>query len=1101
MNPLIDSLYQKLEEYKKKYYKNLLIKGGIMSLALTTGSFLFINFLEYFGRFGSSFRAILLVSFIALCIYTLFFLIVRPLLYFFKIKEPFSNLQAATDIGKFFPNVGDKLLNTLQLANISNKDNSLLLASIEQKSNDLKFVKFADAINLNENKKYLKYAIPPVLALLLISAISPSFFKSSQRIINFNKEFAPEAPFSFKLLNQNLNAVKNEDYTLKLKIEGNTLPEEVYLVYNDRRFKMEPAASNNNEYAYTFTQLQEPIEFNFYASGFNSDSYEIDLLSKPEILSFDVQVNYPAYLKKPAEQLKNVGNMIVPEGTTLSWNFKTTNADSLNVAFNTVQIQHAYKLHTNGFNFARKMMQSADYQVLIKNKMMENPEKMNFYINVIPDKLPEILLNQMKDTVNFNYIVLGGNIADDYGLTAFNLYYRKNTKGTAKANMPFTKQAVAFNKAQLSQAFYHQFDIYKLQLEQDEELEYYLELYDNDGVNGPKAVRTSTMVLEMPSNKEFDAEIEKQVESTEDKLEEALRKSKELKKAIDNLDKQLKTKKELDFQTKKQLEDILKKKEELQKQMNDLQKQMDQLQEKQNRFQEQSPELQQKMDQLQNLLDELMKDKESDVFKELEKMTEEQDEEKLMEQLQKLQQKERNTDREIDRALKLFKDLQLKQKVEQVSKELEKLADKQEDLADKTQKEKEGTSSEEIKKEQEKIEKAFKEEKEKLKDIEKLSKELRKEMDTDKQEQQEAAEQMDKAQKQMDAGENKESSKSQKKAAKSMRNLAQQMGESMKSAEMKQLDLDIDALRDILENLVKLSFDQESLMKKLRGISKSDPRFVELSQQQLKLVDDAKIVEDSLFSLAQTVMQIEATITKEVTDMKNSMDESIQLLKDRKLPQASAKQQFSMTSINNLALMLSDTFKQMQQMMAAMMPGSGKGGKDGQMPSPGLGEQQQQLNDKMKGLGQSGMNGAEVSKQLAKMANDQARIRKQLKEMQDRMNGTEGGKKVGGELEQLQKQMEEQENELINKRINSAFFKRQQQIETRLLEAEKAIKEQELDPKRKAKSAVSFERTSPPSLEKFMQEKQKQQELIRTTPPNFTPFYKKQTDDYFNRIK
>jgi hypothetical protein len=41
---------------------------------------------------------------------------------------------------------------------------------------------------------------------------------------------------------------------------------------------------------------------------------------------------------------------------------------------------------------------------------------------------------------------------------------------------------------------------------------------------------------------------------------------------------------------------------------------------------------------------------------------------------------------------------------------------------------------------------------------------------------------------------------------------------------------------------------------------------------------------------------------------------------------------------------------------------------------------------------------------------------------------------------------------------------------------------------------------SPPDLEKFKKEKEKQVELLRTTPPNFTPFYKKQTDSYFKRI-
>jgi hypothetical protein len=89
---------------------------------------------------------------------------------------------------------------------------------------------------------------------------------------------------------------------------------------------------------------------------------------------------------------------------------------------------------------------------------------------------------------------------------------------------------------------------------------------------------------------------------------------------------------------------------------------------------------------------------------------------------------------------------------------------------------------------------------------------------------------------------------------------------------------------------------------------------------------------------------------------------------------------------------------------------------------------------------------------------------------------------------------------LVNKRITPNLLKRQQEIEIRLLEAEKAIKEQELDSKRKSNAGVTFNRVSPPDLEKFKMEKEKQVELLRTTPPNFTPFYKKQTDNYFKKI-
>lgn len=1100
MTSSIQTLLEKIEEYKDKFYKNQLLKGGLIAISLLVSLFLFVNFIEYFGRLGSVFRGILLLLFLVVAGYTLVFLIGKPLLHFFKMGKRVSNKDAASDIGKFFPEIGDRLLNTLQLSDNSSADNELLLASIEQKSAKLSPFHFTDAVNLKENRKYLKYTLPPLIILLFISAISPSFFKSSERIINFRKEFVEEAPFQFEIVNKNLEAYRNEDFTLDLQLNGDAIPEEVFLIYNDRRFRMNNKSENT--YSYTFNKLQQEVNFNFLASGFQSEHHELSLLNRPELLSFDIEAHYPKYLGKSPEKLENVGNLIVPEGTNIRWLFNTQYADSVSVIFNPNAttnepiILETTKNHSNGFSVRKKMTESSDYKLIIKNNTTSNNENIAYYINVIPDLHPKIKLEQIKDTALYNYIALGGNIADDYGISKFQLQYKKKNA----EEEPYQSIDVSFNQNQLSQSFFYQFNLASLGLEQEDEIEYFLEVWDNDGVNGAKSSKTSIMTFGMPSSAEFDQEVDKQIEQTENKMDKLLQKSKELQKDLEKLDQDLKSKKKLEFQDKKRLEELIKKREEMIKDLKDLQKQFDQMQEKQNRFQEQNPQTQEKMEQLQKLLNELMQDKENELFEQLEEMLEKNEDEKIQDQLQKMKEQDRNLNKDIDRALKLFKNMQLKQKVEQVAKELEKLAEKQEELAEKTEKNKDTNKNKELKKEQEKLTKEFDEKKEKLEDIRKLSKELRKEIDTEKEKQEETSEEQKKAEDSLEKQENSKSSKAQKKAAQNMKSMAAKMSESMKSTEMKQLDIDLEALRAILENLVTLSFDQEQAMKDLKGLSKSDPRFIDLSQQQLKLTDDAQVIEDSLYSLAQRVMQIESFVTKEVTAMKNSMDQSIQLLKDRSLPKAAAKQQFSMTSINNLALMLSDTFNQMQEMMAMSMPGSGKGGKKGSMPMPSIGEQQKSLNEKMNGLGQSGKKGSELSKELAKLANEQARIRKQLEKMQESLNGTEAGKKVGDELKKLQKEMDEAENEIVNKRVNPELIKRQLKLETRLLEVEKAVKEQELDPKRKAKTALNFERESPPSLDSFMKEKEKQVELIRTTPPNFTPFYKRETDNYFRRI-
>ena len=91
------------------------------------------------------------------------------------------------------------------------------------------------------------------------------------------------------------------------------------------------------------------------------------------------------------------------------------------------------------------------------------------------------------------------------------------------------------------------------------------------------------------------------------------------------------------------------------------------------------------------------------------------------------------------------------------------------------------------------------------------------------------------------------------------------------------------------------------------------------SQKQLKLKDDAKIVEDSLLSLANRVFQIASFVTREVGEMNNHMDKSVEAIKERKKPRAVSEQQFAMTSINNLALLLDDVLQQMQDAMHNQM--------------------------------------------------------------------------------------------------------------------------------------------------------------------------------------
>lgn len=1103
------SLLQSIGEYRKKYYQNQLFKGSLIAVALLLTLYLLLNTVEYFGQFNSGVRGLFFFSFLGIVAYVGYKWVIVPILYLTGVSKPLSDEEAARQIGQVFPDISDKLLNTLQLGCQGDQRSDLIEASIRQKSSQLLMVRFSEAINFKENNKYLKFAAYPIAALAMILLFKPSFLStSSERILKFNTTF-DYAPFSFVLQNKNLKAFRNEDFTVSVKLDGEALPQNAYLISAGTRFKL--TEDTPGIFSYTFKSLQKNVDFYFEGAGYRSDQYQISLVERPELLSFGVQLEYPAYLGKPAESLNNVGNFTVPEGTKINWKFKTSSTLGVSMQFDDDSLMVSTKESgRNAFEFDKTMRRSAGYNIFLTNSEMPEGQQVNYLTNVIPDRYPEMAIENFQDTTLYNYLVVGGSIDDDYGFTQLKLHYQvvRGGEENKETKPPVKSLPIPFNKEVNNQSYYFQWYLDSLNLGPGDRLEYYTQVWDNDGVNGPKSSRSRALVFSVPDVDQIQKEIEKSAQETQQEIEKALSKAKNLEKDQKELENRLKANNELDFQEKKMAEDILKKRDELIKQIQSLQDKNKLSNQKSQQFQQQSETVQKKMDELQKLMNELLQEESKKLYEELEKALEQKQSERMSKLLERLKNKERNTEKELERTLNLFKKLQMEQKMESVVEELRDLAEEQEELAAQTESTKEEKSSEKgesaldekqekLIEEQEKIEEKFEDIVEKLDDIEKLGEEIDQKPDTQKSEQQKAKDSQKDSKQKLGQKQNEKAAESQKQSGKAMKNISEAMEAEMQSMQAGQMQEDLTALRDILENLHSLSFDQEQLMKDFRGVNLSDPRFVTLGQKQLKLQEDAKVVEDSLYALANRVTEIESFVTRELSNMKYFFDESVKNIKDRRLALVAPQQQFAMTSINNLALMLSDVFARMQEALAmAMMPGSGE--KPGEGNSPG--QMQKDLNKKMGEMGKMGQTGngeGKMSEQLARMAAEQAAIREMVKKLLDSQKGSQFGEQYGKELQDVIEQMDKSETEIVNKRINQELINRNEEMLTRLLESEKAIREQDEDQERKGETAKKIERQPPPAFENYIRSKTQQTELLRTVPPNFTPFYKKQTDRYF----
>lgn len=1133
-----------LEAFKQRLYLNLLLRGVILTGALLLSFFLAFTFLEYYLYLPYWGRATLLFGFIAAALYTFARWMWAPLAGFFHLRKLLTDEQAARKVGDYYPEVQDKLLNALQLYRESGQ-NALVMASLDQRAEQLAPFRFPERVRLTENRPLLKYLAVPLGLVVLVLLVYPAIFvEGSERIIHYRRHYAPKPPFEFVVQNPKLTTFRGEDFDLRVAVRGKQVPEQLTIRYLDLAQPL--ARKGPGAFGFTFRGVQQPIRFRLEGAGFQSEEFELKVFSRPDLRDFQVRVTYPGYLHKEAETVRNTGNLTVPEGSTLAWEFQTEATEALRLVFHTPE--EAIVAQRDGedtpFRAERRVLISQEYDVELRNPRSQNKDAIRYLVTTIPDRYPEISLEHFADTVTYRYLVLGGNLSDDYGLTNLALHYRVVPAGGKAAAGTYQVRGLAFDHRQTSTTYNYQWDLTSLNLQPGDRLEYFTQVADNDGVHGPKTARSRAAELRVPDARAMQQDIAATSQSVESAMSKSLQEAAKLQQELNKSEDKLKTKRDMSFQDKKGLENLAQKRQNLDSQVEDLKKKFDELNRKQDRFDEKSQEIAQKTEALRKLMDDLLDPETKKLYEELEKLLQQQRENdpQLQNLLSKIENKEKNLERELERALNMFKQLQFDQKLEQTTEKLQELAKKEDQLADKTQQQDDNKANspdqQQLQQEQQQVKEQFEDAKKDLADLKQLDKEMDdqnglKEQDAEQQQdQQQTDQELDNAKQALSKAQNKKAGKSQKSAAQKMQKMADKLDQMQEEGEQEQQEENLDALRDILENLLKLSFDEENVMKSFRTVNQADPRFIALGEQQLKLRDDAKVIEDSLYALANRVFEIKSFVTREVGEMNQHMADATDRIRQRDIGRATSSQQYAMTSMNNLALMLNDVLKQMQQQMQQQMqaqaqPGSGKPkkgkGKPGSMPGSkpgkkpgqkpgsmpgGMGQLQQALNQRIQQLKQGGKGGRAMSEELAQLAAQQEALRQALQELEKMEQGRPGDKGKdgksplgGGQAGELKKLMEQTETDLVNKRLSEQTLMRQQEILTRLLEVDKAVKERDWDTKRESKSGnEEIARTLPPSFQQYLRRRQAQTQLLQSVSPALSPYYQNRINQYFNRL-
>ncbi len=1102
-----NNIEKKLKSFYKKYYTNELIKGTILFLSLGLLYFLFTIYIEFFLWLNPISRTILFWFFILVELTLFIKFIVIPISHLMKIRRGISSFESSKIIGDYFPEVQDKLLNILQLKKES-KDSELLLASIEQKSKELQPIPFVKAISFKKSFTYGKYLLIPVFIWLLsfINGNNNELSKSLSRVVNYQTEYIPPAPFQFTLTTNNLEVIEGKSFTLSATTTGEVVPEEAKIFFKGQEYYVQE--KERGVFYFTFTNVLNPLDFYIEGNEVRSKTHTLSVINTPTIQNILLNLDYPSYTGRKDEKVDNTGNLLIPEGTKIEWEVYTNQTDS--VIFLENKKRNVFKkTATDLFSYQKKILKNTTYQITSSNKNLKDYEKLPYNIKVVKDQYPTILVQSNIDSLSRGSAQFAGQISDDYGITSLKLIYYNEDRPDDKKELLLetTKESI--------QTFFYQFPD-NLVLEEGIDYELYFQVSDNDGVNGRKKAISKKFSYRQKTEEEITQELLEDQRNTISNLEKSIQKQKKQKEDLKQIQEDLQNKKDINWNDKKKVDEFIKRQEQYNQMM---ERQTDQLQENIDEKKEENENLQQKKNELQKRIEELKKlDRQKKLLEELEKLAEKLDKEELVKKAKELAQQNKQQERSLERILELTKRFYVEEKSMQIANKLEELSKKQDSLDN--NKQDAIDKQKEINKEFDKISKELEE---LSKDNEKLKEPM--ELPDMEDEKEETKEELNKSEENLQKQEKSKAQKNQKKASKKMKEMSQKMQQAMADMQANSIDENIDDLRKILENLVTFSFKQEDLMNKFDEISVRHPDFGKDLKKQNQIKTYFEHIDDSLYVLSMRLPELSVKIQEDLSSAHYNLDQALENFSENRFGGGLTNQQYVMTSANNLSDFLSDLLNNMQNSMSSSGKGKGQGksfslptliqgqkGLSEQMKNgikKGQGEKGKQKGDQKGKKGEKGKEGKEGEKggngqgegngdeemngELFKIYQQQSALRQQLQDAIKK--GGEGS----GSAKRALKTMEQLENEILEKGFNQGTLQRMQQLEYELLKLDKAAFEQGKDKKRKSNTNKTLYRKKSIKDLEFKKRFYNQIEILNRQSLPLREIFEKKVQEYFSK--
>lgn len=1159
-----------LDLFLKRYYLDKAFKGLLVFLGILLVFILLLGFLQLVSFFSGPVRAgLFYVSLVILSLAALL-LVVRPFCQSRNWVHRMSYKEAARYLAKEYPQLGDRLCNVLELkASASCNDNgvpaALLEAAIRQITSGFLSYRFEKAVKFRHALPYLYAFVFLVFLFAFILLAEPRVLKSTVQVVRYSEEFPPEFPFEISLADTSLHVAYGEDFPLEVRVSGQHLPREIFLVQDGFRIPLERRSSSC--FGHVFRQVRRNEVFFLEAGRYRSPLYTIEVDYRPLLSSMKAVLRYPAYTGKSPQVVTDNLDFQVPFGTRIAWELRFDHARTLSAVAVPAQegglrVFDVDTAQRPVFRFETQVFSSFEYLLLASSYREASPDTLAFAVECVADAYPRLQVRAFFDSLHPLQRYYQGMISDDYGFHRLFFVARCTNARTGSSWQEI--DTLPIEPSRTVQPFTYYLDLARFPLQEGDEVSFGFELSDNDPYYPYKKAYSPLEMYRKPTREQVRGQLESTASSIDRNFSISLQQSRSFEKRLQDFIEGLLTKQQFSWQDRRQVELLVEEQRRMRQQYEQLADELRKKQELEAQAGVDDPDLEEKQRQLQALLENLLDDRILESLQELQSLLDQQaGQEKALELLEEIRFEKNRARQELEQNMNLYRQMEFEMRMERLLGDAEELVEKsgqlKEELASQDNKEL-ARNTDSLQDRLAGLETDLESLQGDMETLRELDARLEKPngfrlpdslLDALRQS-------MGTTRKALQENNARGSRQSHEQTHGQMQQLLD--GLRMQKQQIEEANAAEDAafIRLLLKGVLRVSIEQEDLMTRLGETRVNDPRYADLIRRQSALNLEIGFVADSVRAISRRQPQVALSTRQTLRDLEKNSAESLEYLLGMNNVYhqrysvanswALARQQYSMTALNDLALLLSESLDRMRPSLQMKgqasgsfqqegnpqpAPGSGKDGKGEKMPSmmfPGkeqgqsLSQMQEALNRQIEALkkmleqqaaqpgmdsspasssrkeGPSGtpagssVSGEQVSEAFARAAARQEMIRRMLQEELARQKAMDPSS--AGKYNSILGDMERTERDLVNRVLNSQLLARQKKIETRMLEAENAELQREKDDRRESRRGQAFDPALFDSVSEFDRKERSARELLLRRIPELRPYYKERLQDF-----